>query len=256
MRTCEGQRNWEETSHAHTLRMLNNSLLACNHRTGCRRSFRQDFARFAITDYKCVVLSQLRPRTARHLAELDKLPAGHIRFLQAEVIAHGRRNIETGPFVQIGFRTFVAKNVLPMIGPKRARIFPLRIDGSIAFADRDPSTFASGNGRALVRFPEPRNDLRRFRSMASGRLVVVGERAVKRILPRCEFYRNVITPMRAIWIVKPAITSGPIFVPGARAVRHGIVCARFFPDPKDGCHDVSFPRITLSRLGRRWRPMP
>jgi len=143
-----------------------------------------------------------------------------------------------------------------MIGPKRARIFPLRIDGSIAFADRDPSTFASGNGRALVCFPEPRNDLRRFRSMASGRLVVVGERAVKRILPRREFYRNVITPMRAIWIVKPAITSGPIFVPGARAVRHGIVCARFFPDPKDGCHDVSFPRITLSRLGRRWRPMP
>src|SRR5438132_6125445 len=126
---------------------------------------------------------------------------------------HGGRDIETRSFVQIGFRTFVAKDVLPIIGAERSCVFPLRINRSIPFANRDPSILAGGNAGALVRFLEPRHNTRRFRPMPVGGLVVVWEGAVKRVLSRRELYRNEIAPMRGIWIVKSSVTSAPIFVP-------------------------------------------
>src|SRR6266550_5296342 len=126
---------------------------------------------------------------------------------------HGGRDIETRSFVQIGFRAFVAKDILPIIGAERSCIFPLRISRSIPFANRDPSILAGGNAGALVRFLEPRNNAGRFRSVTIGCLVVVWEGAVKRVLSRREFYRNVIAAMRRIWVVKTAVIPGPIFVP-------------------------------------------
>src|SRR5437667_11491322 len=149
-------------------------------------------------------------------------------------------------FVQIEFRTFVAKDILPIIGAERSCVFPLRINRSIPFANRDPSILAGGNAGALVRFLEPRHDTRRFRPVTIDCLVVVWEGAVKRVLSRGELYRNVIAAMRGIWIVKSAVTSAPIFVPGAPPVRHRIVSARLLADPKDSCHNIFLPRIAPS----------
>src|SRR4029453_12962122 len=123
---------------------------------------------------------------------------------------------------------------------------PLRINRSIPFADCDPSTFARGNAGTLVRFFEPRHDTRRFRSMTGGCLVIVGKRAIKRILSRRKFHRKVVDPVGGIWVVKTAVIPGPIFVPGAPPVRHGIISARPLADPKDRCHNIFLPRIALS----------
>src|SRR5436305_12765623 len=133
-----------------------------------------------------------------------------------------------------------------MIGAERACVFPLRVSRSIPFANRDPSILAGGNRGALVRFLEPRNDAGCFRTVPGGCLVVVWQGAVKRVLSRRELYRNVIAAMRRIWIVKSAVTSAPIFVPGTPPVRHGIISARPLADPKDSCHNISLPRIALS----------
>src|SRR5438876_4516045 len=100
---------------------------------------------------------------------------------------------------------FVAKDILPIIGAERSCVFPLRISRSIPFANRDPSILAGGNPGALVRFLEPRHDAGRFRPVTIDLLVVVGKRAVKRVLSRRELYRNVIAAMRGIWVVKTAV---------------------------------------------------
>src|SRR5436190_6206929 len=143
-----------------------------------------------------------------------------------------------------------------MIGAERSGVFPLRIDCSIAFADRDPAIFASGNSRALIRFLEPRDNPRGFRTVPCSCLVAIWKRAVKWILPGSEFYGNVITPARGIGVIKTTIVFGPIFIPGTRAVRYRIISARLFADPKDSCHNILFPRITLPRLRRSRRRMP
>src|SRR5213075_1460450 len=130
-----------------------------------------------------------------------------------EIVTHSGRDIETRASVQIGFRTFVAKDILPIIGAERPGVFPLRISRSIPLANRDPSILAGGNAGALVRFLEPRNDAGRFRPVTIDCLVGVWEGAVKRVLSRRELYRNVIAAMRGIWVVKSAIISAPIFVP-------------------------------------------
>src|SRR5438477_3799292 len=144
------------------------------------------------------------------------------------MVTNNGRDIETRASVQIGFRTFVAKDILPIIGAKRSCVFPLRISRSIPFANRDPSILAGGNAGALVRFLEPRKDAGRFRPVTIACLVVVWEGAVKRVLSRRELYRNVIAAMRGIWVVKSAITSARIFVPWPYWVRHRIVSARLF----------------------------
>ena len=88
--------------------------------------------------------------------------------------------------------------------------------------------------------------------MAGVRFIVVGKRAVEWILSRRKFCGNVIASMRRIRIVKAAIAFCPLFVPGARAIRHRIVSTGLLTDPKDGCHDVGFPRITLCSFRLRF----
>ncbi len=134
-----------------------------------------------------------------------------------------------------------------MVRSKWSCVFPLRISNSIAFADCDPSIFARGNSRSLVRLFEPRNNARSFRPMACMRFVVVGECAVKWVLPRCKFYRDIITPMGRIWVIKTAVVFRPSFVPGICAIRDEIISARLFADPKDCCNDTCFPWIPLRR---------
>src|SRR5207245_10739896 len=129
---------------------------------------------------------------------------------------------------------------------ERCCVFLLRIKRSGLFANGEPSILAGGIACALVRCLEPRHNTRRLRPMPVGGLVVVWEGAVKRVLSRRELYRNVIAAMRGIWVVKSAVSSAPIFVPRAPAVRHRIVSARLLADPKDSCHNISLPRISLS----------
>src|SRR6185437_14567150 len=71
--------------------------------------FRNRFAFFALVNYESVIIAMSGPRSARHFAEIYKLPVGYVCFLQSKVIAHSRRNIEASAFVQIGLWAFVAK---------------------------------------------------------------------------------------------------------------------------------------------------
>jgi hypothetical protein len=51
--------------------------------------------------------------------------------------------------------------------------------------------------------------------MTRARFIVVGECAVKWVLPRREFDGNVIAPVRTIWIVKTTIVFRPLFAPSS-----------------------------------------
>ena len=59
--------------------------------------------------------------------------------------------------------------------------------------------------------------------MAGMCFVIVGKCAVKWVLLRYEFYRDMITPMGRIWIVKTSVVFGPLFVPGTCAIRDEII---------------------------------
>src|SRR2546421_187650 len=100
-----------------------------------------------------------------------------------------------------------------MICAERSGVFPLRIGDAIAFADRHPSPFASGARRSLICFSKPRNNTRRFRPMALPCFVVVGKRAIKRVEPWREVYRNVIAAMSRIRVVHTAVVFRPFLVP-------------------------------------------
>ena len=140
-----------------------------------------------------------------------------------------------------------------MVRSEWSCVFPLRISNSIAFADRDPSIFASGNGRALVCLFEPRNNARRFRPVACMCFVVIGQCAVKWVLPRCKLHRDIITPMGRVWVIKTTIVFCPSFVLKSSFILYQIISARSFADPKDCCYDTCFPRIPLRRpTGRRF----
>ena len=197
---------------------------------------------FATVDNKRIVFSQSGPWPMRHFAKVHEPPVGDIRLFQSEIVSHCRGDIEASALIQIGFRTFIAKHVLPMIGSEGSCVFPLRISDSIAFTDRDPSVLASRNSRTLVRLLKPRNNARRLRPVASTCFIVVGKCAVKWVLLWYEFYRDIITPMDGIWIVKTTVVFGPLFVPGTCAIRGEIIPTWQFPDPKNGCYDICFPR--------------
>src|SRR5437868_7246518 len=175
--------------------------------------FRQRFAFFPLVNHECVVFAMSGPWAVRHFAEFYKLPVGHVCFLQSKVIPNSGRDIETRALIQVGFGTVIAEHVLPVISAEGSGIFPLGIDRPIAFANGDPSIFASGNAGTLVRFSKPGNNAWCLGSMACARLIVVRQRAVEWVLSRCEFRRNVIASMRGIRIVKAAIVFCPLFVP-------------------------------------------
>ena len=120
-----------------------------------------------------------------------------------------------------------------MVRSEWSCVFPLRISDPIAFADRDPSIFASGNSRTLVCLLKPRNNSSpRFRPVASMCFVILRECAVKRVLAWCKFYRDIITPSSRIWVVKTAVVFGPLFVPGTCVIRDEIISTWPFADQK------------------------
>ena len=94
--------------------------------------------------------------------------------------------------VQIRFWPFVAKDILEMIGAKRAAIFPLRIAGPIAFANRDPMMPANRLPLSHVSLFEPRNYQGRFRFELAMGHVVIWQGAIKWVLLGNERDRDVI----------------------------------------------------------------
>ena len=109
---------------------------------GSRGPFDKALFVLATCDDEVIVIPVASPRTRRHITHFDKLPIRDIRGSQAEVIANGRRNVQTSSTIQIGFWPFILEYILEVIGAKRAAIFPLRITGAIAFPYGDPVAFA------------------------------------------------------------------------------------------------------------------
>src|SRR5262249_17442736 len=145
--------------------------------------------------------------------EIYKPPVSDVSWFQAKVIAHGRRNIEAGAFVQVWLWPFVSENVLPVIGAERSCVFPLRVCDAVAFTDGDPVVFTGGNRRALICFAEPGNNSRRFGPMTLPPFVVVRERAIKRIEFWREVYGDIIAATSRIRLVHAAVVFGPLIVP-------------------------------------------
>ena len=82
----------------------------------------------------------------RDFLEVHEMPIGYVGITKPEKIADRWGNVEACAFVQIWFGPLVPKNVLPMIGAKRTRVFPLCVRNAIAFADRHPVALACANG--------------------------------------------------------------------------------------------------------------
>src|SRR4029453_12352198 len=78
----------------------------------------------ALGDHEMIVISIGAPWTGRNIPHFDKLPVGHIGRAEAEIIAHGRRDIETSAMIQIGLWAFILENILEMVGPEWPAVFP------------------------------------------------------------------------------------------------------------------------------------
>ena len=138
-----------------------------------------------------------------------------------------------------------------MIGAKRTGIFPLRVGHTIALPDCDPAAFARANGRTLIGVLEPWDDLGRFRPMTSCGFVVIGQRAIKRILFRYKIRRNVTSTVGAIRVVESTVIPGPVFVSRTRTIWDRIVPARLLADPENGRHNFLLPLVPF-RVPRRF----
>src|SRR6266446_10264963 len=97
----------------------------------------------ALGDHEMIVVAITAPRSGRDIAHFHKLPVGHISRAKPEVIAHSRGDIETGPAIQVRFRSLALENVLEVVGAEGSAIFPLGVANAIALADRQPAVFAN-----------------------------------------------------------------------------------------------------------------
>src|SRR5438067_13771472 len=98
--------------------------------------------------------------------------------------------------VEVRLRPFILKNVLVMIGAKRAAIFPLRVASPVALSHRDPAIFTHRLARPRVDLFKPRDDQRRFRFELTVGHVVVLQRAAEWTVVRYDGDGNLIAPRR------------------------------------------------------------
>ena len=170
-----------------------------------RESFGHALLGLAARDDEVIVVAVASPRAGRDITNFDKLPIGDVRRRQAQVIANGRRNIQTRPMIQIRFWPFILKYILKMIGTKRATIFPLRITRAIAFPNRNPATFAHRLTRPRVSMLKPRDHQRGFWFELPMGDIVIRQRTVKRVLLGNESYWDIIAPRRGIRRVEATV---------------------------------------------------
>src|SRR4029434_8544062 len=131
---------------------------------------------------------------------------------------------------------------------KGTGVLPLGVNCSVPFANRHPAAFADGNARSSIRLLTPTHLLGCLCSLTFARFVVVRQRAVKRILPGCEFHREVILAPRRPRIVVAAVVFRPGCVPAAGVVRDGIIRGRIFANPEHCGDDFRFPWETFAAL--------
>src|SRR5947209_15292665 len=112
-----------------------------------------------------------------------------------------------------------------MIGPEWTAIFPLGISGPVAFPDGEPAVLANGATRLAVSLLEPWDHQRRLRLELPVSHVVVGQRAIKWILPGHKGNWDVVSAGTGIRGVEPTIIGGPICIPGAFHVRNRVIAA-------------------------------
>jgi hypothetical protein len=143
-------------------------------------------------------------------------------------------------------RPLILKNVLEMIGAKRATIFPLRVADAISFSNGDPAILAHGSTRFRMNLLEPRDDSRRLRLELPLLNIVVWQRTVERILTRHERDRDVIMPSCRLRDVHSAKVLQPILIPNTLVLWRHFSRNLFFTDPKNCCDDVRFPGKNVS----------
>src|ERR1051325_9261598 len=102
-----------------------------------------------------IILPNAGPRTIRNIAHLNKFPIRHVHWSQAQVIPHGRRNIEPGTLVQVRLGAIISENIFPMIRSERAAVAPLRETNAVALANRDPTIPTDALSVALKGLREP-----------------------------------------------------------------------------------------------------
>jgi hypothetical protein len=73
--------------------------------------------------------------------------------------------------------------------------------------------------------------------------IVIGKSKVKRILARHELGRNEVSAGTSIRIIVASIIVGPVPVPGAAKIGHGVVAPWALADPEDRCDNVALPTI-------------
>src|SRR5436853_6014076 len=164
-----------------------------------------------------IVVAVGPPRPWRNIAHLDKLPVGNVGRLETQIITNRGRHIETSAAIEVRFRLLILKHILVMIRPERTAIFPLGVTRPIPLANRDPAMLTDRLA-SLVTAPgmllfKPWYDKRRFRFGLAVSYVVIGQRAVKRILPRNERYRYIIVARPRLGIIETTVAAGPIRVP-------------------------------------------
>jgi hypothetical protein len=140
-----------------------------------------------------------------------------------------------------------------MVRAKWAAIFPLRITGAITFADGDPAMSAHRLSLARIRLFEPGNHQRRFRLELAVRDIVVRQRKIEGILFWNKRHGPIIASRASIRIIGSAVIRRPIKIPRAFIIGDRIIAPGLFSNPKDGRHDIRFPRVTLDRRARTGR---
>jgi hypothetical protein len=162
------------------------------------------------------------------------------------MIADGWRNTQTCTMTCVRRRPLILKNVLEMIGAKRATIFPLCVADAIPLLNGDPAILANGLTRLRMDLLEPRDDNRRLRFELPLLNIVVWQRTVERILTRHERDRDVIMPGCRLRGVHSAKVLQPILVPNALVLWRRFSRNLFLTDPKKRCDDVRFPGKNVS----------
>src|SRR6266542_833328 len=141
-----------------------------------------------------IVFAVASPWAWRHIAEVNKLPVDDVGWREAEIIAHGGRNVQTSSVVNIWLGTLISEDVLKMIGEKRAAIFPFCITRTITLANGYPAVPAHRLSWPRVGLIKPGNHQRRFWLELAVRHIVIRYSTVKRILARNECDRKIAAP--------------------------------------------------------------
>ncbi len=192
------------------------------------------------------------PRSAGNEAEVHEAPVylGHARG-DAEVVSHGRGDIDACLLVGLVPRGLSAENVFPIIHRKRPYVFPLCEAVPPLVIDLNPFPSADGFVLASLVSFVPGNDFGGFRSFAASLYIIIRKRDIERIELGCERFGRVGygIPPRGIGVVVAAVVVVPHAVPAAGCVGHRVVFRCQLPYVEVGSGNVEMPRVDAPPLG-------